>query len=899
VNASGLAAGAYTGEIIITEFANPAPRSMVVPVTLTIAGSGAFFADVPGQLSFSVKTNGTTATAQTVQIGNGGSGTLNWTLSTSTADAGPWLLAGPVSGSAPSTVSVGIDVSHLPGGGAVSGTYIGQLVFQTAGDTSTVPIVVTVDPAAFTQLNPISFTMPFGGANALPQIVNVAAIDNSSIRFSASVATAKGGNWLSISPSGSGCCFTPLALTVSVINATTLAAGSYTGEIIFTEFSNPGRSMVVPVNLTILNTGAFFDTLPGQMSFSTKTGSGTATSQILQIRNGGASGSLNWTLGTSTADGGTWLNSSALTGTAPSNITIGVDVAQLPGGGLIAGTYIGELTFVAPGDTSTIPVTVTVGTAAFNQSNPISFAMGFGGPNPLPQVVTIGVADNTSARFSASVATSNGGSWLSISPAGSGCCFTPLPLTVSVNASSLAAGTYTGEIIITEFANPGRSMVVPVDLTVAAGGAFFDDLPGQMNFSMKAGGIVSAQTLLLGNGGSGKLAWTLTPSTADGGAWLAPSILGATSVPKTITVKIVKTALPGGGLIAGTYLGQLLFRQTTGTVMATVSVVMTVGPGGFDEVTPISFVMPFGGANPLPQVLSLATTDNSSLRFSASTVTGKGGNWLQISTSGSGCCFTPFPMRLSVNGSGLKVGVYTGEINLVQFSNPGTSLTVPVILNVVASAKAFFDNVPGQTSFSFTPSQTNPPSQTIPIANAGASGTTLKWSVTRTTSDGAAWLKVLPATGTNTGSYTVSVTAKNLPGHGLIAGTYTGQQLIKAATGNVTIPVVVTVGDPVFVQAPTVTFNTTVGLSPAPQTISVASTSTSIRFTPTAASAKGGSWLSVSPSGSGCCFTPTGLTASVNASGLAAGTYVGEVSIIEFANPAKSMTVPVILNVAP
>jgi hypothetical protein len=48
----------------------------------------------------------------------------------------------------------------------------------------------------------------------------------------------------------------------------------------------------------------------------------------------------------------------------------------------------------------------------------------------------------------------------------------------------------------------------------------------------------------------------------------------------------------------------------------------------------------------------------------------------------------------------------------------------------------------------------------------------------------------------------------------------------------------------------------------------VASTSTSIRFTPLAASSKGGSWLSVSPSGSGCCFTPTGLDASVNASNL-------------------------------
>jgi hypothetical protein len=81
--------------------------------------------------------------------------------------------------------------------------------------------------------------------------------------------------------------------------------------------------------------------------------------------------------------------------------------------------------------------------------------------------------------------------------------------------------------------------------------------------------------------------------------------------------------------------------------------------------------------------------------------------------------------------------------------------------------------------------------------------------------------------------------------------------------------------------------------------ISIASTSAVIRFTPIAASGKGGNWLSISPSGTGCCNTPTNLTVSANASALAAGTYVGEINVIEYANPAKSMTVPVVLNVAP
>jgi hypothetical protein len=253
------------------------------------------------------------------------------------------------------------------------------------------------------------------------------------------------------------------------------------------------------------------------------------------------------------------------------------------------------------------------------------------------------------------------------------------------------------------------------------------------------------------------------------------------------------------------------------------------------------------------------------------------------------------PIRVSINGSSLAAGNYTGEISIIEFANPGRSMTVPVNLAVVASSKAFFDNLPGQTSFSFKPTSTNPPSQTIVVGNGGSG--TLNWSVSATTADPGKWITVTPVKGVNSGTYTVSVVNSKLPGKGLKAGTYIGQQVLKATTGNVTIPVVVTVGDPVFVQLPTVTFNTTVGVNPAPQVITIASTSTVMRFTPIAASGKGGSWLSVSPSSGGCCNTPTNVTVSANASALAAGTYVGEINVIQFANPAESMTIPVVLNI--
>src|SRR6202521_5178555 len=278
-------------------------------------------------------------------------------------------------------------------------------------------------------------------ARPLAQVLNVAMTDSATVRYSASVATAKGGSWLSISPSGNACCYTPLANTISVIPGS-IAAGAYTAEIIITEFTNPGRAMVVPVTLTVLSSGAFFADLPGQLSFSVKTNGTTATSQTVQVGNGG-SGTLNWTLATSTADGGNWLTATPVSGTAPSAVSIGVTVSQLPGGGAVAGEYIGQLVFQTSGDTTTIPVTVTVGAAPFTQLNPLSFTMPFGGANPLSQVVNVAAIDNSTFRFSAFVATGKGGNWLSVSPSGNACCYTPLAIAASVSASTLAAGNYT------------------------------------------------------------------------------------------------------------------------------------------------------------------------------------------------------------------------------------------------------------------------------------------------------------------------------------------------------------------------------------------------------------------------------------------------------------------------
>ncbi len=533
VNGSGLAAGTYQGQIVFTDYQNN-KITMTVPVTLTVASSSAaFFDTLPGKLSFSFKTGGAAA-SQPVQIRNGGSGTLNWTVTPSTSDGGNWLTASSSSGAAPSTISISVTASHLPGGGSTAGTYIGQLLFQTSGDSITVPVAVTVGSSVFVQVNPLSFTTPFGGANPLTQILNIDTTDNSAIGFTPVAATSNGGNWLSVSPSNLDCCNTPHTVAVSV-NVGTLAAGAYTGEVTIVQYANPAMSMTIPVTLNVEPSNvAFFADLPGALSFSLKTNGGTSA-QVIQVA-GVGSGALNWTVTPTTADTSPWLTVSAASGTAPSVVTVGVNTSLLPNSGAVPGTYLGQLLFQSSVDTTTIPVWVTVGSPVIEQVQAIKFTMPFGGANPLPQNLTIETSDNSAIGFTPVAYTATGGNWLSVSPSNLDCCNTPHAITVSVNASTLPAGTYTGQVTIYQYANPQLSINVPVTLTIAASGAFFNTLPGALAFSLATGGAATSQVIAVGNGGSGTLNWTAAPYTADGGAWLNLSASSGTA-PSLVTVK--------------------------------------------------------------------------------------------------------------------------------------------------------------------------------------------------------------------------------------------------------------------------------------------------------------------------------------------------------------------------
>jgi hypothetical protein len=882
VTASALPAGTYTGQIVFT---GPNSMSMTVPVTFYVSETNTpFFGTLPGEISFSLPVGGAPP-GQTILVPAAGLGTLNWTVTTSTADGGDWLNVSSDAGTAPTDLTVSIAPGQLPGASFETGTFVGQLLFESdGGGAVTIPVNVIVGSSTFSQINPIYLTTTLGATVALPQNL---IVGNTGADFDATAEAytpAGGPTWLLSSSSGEGCCATPKAVTISVEPSLTLPAGTYTAELFFTNYDSGTMSMTVPVVLTVAAPGAAsFENLPGQMSFFMQAGK-TPASQAIEVLNAG-SGTLNWTVTASTSDGGDWLSASPPSGTAPTTASVQIFPETLPGQGVTPGTFTGQLLFQTNGDSVTVPVNVVVGASVFNQVNPINFIMPSGGTNgqadPLPQVLTIASTDSNFNFNAPSVSTEDGGSWLQVTPAGP-CCRTPEAFTVVVSAATLPAGTYTGQVL---FSTGTASMTVPVTLAILpSGAASFSGLPGELSFSMLPGSAPPAQTFQLGNAGAGTLNWTVYGSTADGGSWLNVSPLSGTA-PSTVTVSIIPNSLPQLGVADGTFTGQLVFQEAGDTV--TVPVNVLVGSGIFNQLNPVAFTMLYGAGNPLPQTLTVASNSITNFNVNAFPYTSSGTNWLEISPAGNLCCGTPRVLTVSVNAASLLPGTYSGEIFLTN-SDAGTiAMTIPVTLTVADPNAAFFDDITGQVSFNFAPTSTNPPTQTLSIRNAGFGA--LSWTATPTTSDGGAWLTVAPS-GIAPSMVTVGVDVTNLPGMG-VAGYYTGQILFQSAGSSVTVPVGVVIQPDVFgppMPMPPLTFS--VG-NPQSQTLSVSATGSNFSFSAAAASGRGGNWLSISGSGS----TPKSITVNVDLAGLSAGTYTGDITLIDSSNN-MAMTVPVILT---
>jgi len=479
VNATGLAAGQYTGSVTVAS----GGATATIAVSLTVAIANQVFL-TPSSLSFSPGG----ANIQSVAINSASAMELAWSAAVTTASGGNWLTIS-TSGYTGGQIQVYVDASAL-----AAGTYQGTITVSTPQGTpatQTVPVTLTVGPPkpALLSVSPSSLTFSsdlniYGG---LAQYLTIGNSGSGTLNWRATVAiqSPAGGNWLSFfaptvtaitQTSGTASAGSPGSVNVG-LTYQGLPPGLYSGTITVDNLTTTEPSKVVSVTLVV--SGALMNALllsQTGLSFTGVEGAGAVPSQTFSALNTGSPASMAWTASAATQSGGNWLSAAPSSASTPASSTV---TASVNVSGLKAGQYSGTIVAAAP-DADKAPQVVNVALLVLpaNQT-PIPivrpaglFFEGQAGATPLSgQTVSLATASGKPVTATITVNTNSGGNWLSVSPGTVGFSATS-PGTFSVVASpaGVAASNvpYTGFLRIS-FDDGRAGQIVYVSLLTPFG----------------------------------------------------------------------------------------------------------------------------------------------------------------------------------------------------------------------------------------------------------------------------------------------------------------------------------------------------------------------------------------------------------------------------------------------
>jgi len=652
VNAAGLPAGVYNGQVLVVSSGS---QSGLVTVTLTIASTtpgGSLISASPSSVTLS-SSNGQVAQSTVALSSNGA---IPFQVFVSTANGGTWLTHVAASLTTPTSISIYANPAGLP-----SGVYTGTVnIAPSTGVTGVaIPVTFTVGGgggAGGFSLSPsiLTFLHQTGTVNPGTQstyVSNSEGIVNYVATSPVSWARLTSSNNLTPAQSVTG--YSNSYLTVH-IDPTGLSPGFYNANIAVNASNASGQTLAVTLNISGTSLLA---ANPGSLTFNYNPDAGTPAAQQTTITSTG--GPLNFTASASSTG---WLLVGPQNGNTGSNNVLTVSVNPF---GLSAGTYTGSVNVTTGAASISIPVTLNIGTSSFNsiQSSPssLNFQAQVGSPSATQ---TLLLSSAVARNFLATASTSSG-SWLQVTP-NSG--VTPAYLTVTVSPLAVGqAGTYNGIIQITNLSD-GTSFAVPVTMTLS--GAMLTATPQSLNFSLPAGSpSPSTQSVQLN--GTPNLAYT----TSSDAPWLTASPSNGT-IPGALNI-----SANAAGMVPGNYLGTITVASGGAITNITVSLNVTNAATLVLTPTTLSFQFTPGSAVPPAQTITVNSTAGP-IPFTALSTTSIGGNWLSVTANST---VTPATLTVNVVPAGLAAGTYRGLIT-VSSGASADFRTAQVTLLVTAPA---------------------------------------------------------------------------------------------------------------------------------------------------------------------------------------------------------------------
>ncbi len=547
VAAASLPTNVYTGTVTFTN-ANNLSDVTQISVTLSVngaSGGGITSGAAPTSLSFSYQQFKPSPPCQTVVIPSSGTYTITAT--------GNFFTSGNSEFSGPGNILVCAAAANL-----APGSYNGAINITPTngfGISQSIPASLTVytGPVVNATVNNVSGTVTCnfqsgGGCN--DATMTVTASDNSALPITITPSVS----WITIAGAATQ---TPGTFLVH-LNPSGLPNGVNTANIQVNASGSANNTITVPVVVVVNgNSGGSGGTLTlGASSLTFNTAA--ASSQVLSVS---APSSTVFTVSTSSSGCG-WLSVSP-SGSLTTNQNLVVSVS--PAGLTPGQTYSCNISLVANGITQTVPVSYTVPLGAGGNVTSDKPSLTFTaqvGISPTPQTLTISSASG-SAPVSFTV-TPNSTGWLSVNTSGG---TTPLTISVSVDASRLTVGAYSGSITITP--TGGNAIQIPVSLSVTAA-TVISATPTSLSFSYTAGGSNPADQSIQVSGTGQNLPFSA--QVTSGADWLGVSPASGTA-PQTITVRVS----PGNLQANQTYNGTIVVSGTgTATGSTTINVTLTV-----------------------------------------------------------------------------------------------------------------------------------------------------------------------------------------------------------------------------------------------------------------------------------------------------------------------------------
>ena len=439
VDPTGFAPGSYTGGILF----QGSFSDVRLPVRLNVTGPS--LAASPARLAFQVDTPGDKPPAQSLQVS--ASPNVDFKVSVATTAGGNWLKSDTAAATTPATIAISTDSSNLN-----LGSYGGTVTISSAGLTpQVIPVTLGVGPATFSLTatpRSVAFAYQKGDSPPAPQQVQIGGTNG--LQFNSSVSSA---NWLTVAPiSGT----VPSALNLSA-NPVGLGAGTYSGTVnVIAQTAATQVSQQIAVSLTVATpppptSNASLIVIPDNgLLFTYTIDQQKPPDQFVQVTSSGSP--ITFSAVPRVTDFGVpnWLAVSPRTGATTSTLTVSVNPA-----GLKIGAYNGQIT-IAPNDKNlsvvTLPILLTVAAVVPSQlQTDMTQITAFAGDSTAPQLTQLTVRNPGSnfLSFSVQTQTDAGGPWLSASRSSSGADATdPAAIVVKTDPSGLAAGTYTGSVII-------------------------------------------------------------------------------------------------------------------------------------------------------------------------------------------------------------------------------------------------------------------------------------------------------------------------------------------------------------------------------------------------------------------------------------------------------------------